>query len=72
MCYIENFTGMPTGDIVAHVREGRTSRVNIVSAGSVITAFEEIGLGGVRRVCEGRTSRVNIVNAGSRIVLLMY
>ena len=31
MSYITHFTGMPTGNVVAHIMEGRTARISVVS-----------------------------------------
>ena len=32
LSYISHFTGMPTGDVVAHVVEGKTAKISVVSA----------------------------------------
>lgn len=31
LSYISHFTGMPTGDVVAHIVEGKTAKVSVVS-----------------------------------------
>lgn len=38
LSYISHFTGMPTGDVVAHIVEGRTAKISVVRrlAGSSI------------------------------------
>ncbi|GAB4821994.1 hypothetical protein N2152v2_009040 [Parachlorella kessleri] len=43
MCYIENWSGMPDGNVVAHVREGKTSKVNIVYMDEDGTPTKEAG-----------------------------
>lgn len=33
LSYISHFTGMPTGDVVAHIVEGKTAKISVVRAG---------------------------------------
>jgi outer membrane protein assembly factor BamA len=74
LSYISHFTGMPTGDVVAHVVEGRTAKVGVVyvdedgnpskKAGSVPAAYilkhVPVEAGALYNMNDGRAALQNV------------